>query len=78
MVAVGLVLTGGTGGGTTVTESPAPVDPSAPLEPSTTVEPSTPVDPSAPVPPPTVELPPSVEGQDASQQTCTAGQTAGG
>lgn len=79
-----LVLTGGTGGGTTVADPATPVDPAVPTEsdvpggPDTGTDPSAPVDPSVPVVPPVVELPPSVEGQDASQQTCTAGQTAGG
>lgn len=88
-----LVLTGGTGGGTTVaepadptdpsapgasTEPSAPTDPSAPVDPSPPTDPSSPVDPSAPVAPGPVVLPPSIQGQDASQQTCTAGQTAGG
>jgi LCP family protein required for cell wall assembly len=63
-------LTGGTGGGTVVTEeTPPPVDPSV----------SASVDPSASAPAaPGVTLPDTVEGQTANQETCTAGQTAGG
>ena len=68
-----LVITGGVGNGIVETPSPSapPVDPGA--------SPSTPpVDPSAPADPTVVELPSSVLGQNASQQTCTKGQTAGG
>lgn len=67
-------LTGGTGGGTIVTEPEVPVDPSAPAS----GDPSASVDPSSSASPPAVALPDSVEGQTANQQTCTAGQTAGG
>ena len=69
-------LTGTTGGGTIAEPAPEPapeatVDPSAgPVDPS--------ADPSASPTPERVELPSAVEGQNASQVTCTAGQTAGG
>jgi LCP family protein required for cell wall assembly len=79
-------LTGGTGGGTVVdpnAQAPgqAEPDPSAPPAPSS--EPGATPDPSASAAPeataPTrVELPSVVEGQNAGQQTCTAGQAAGG
>ena len=71
-----IVITGGTGGGTTTVETPT--DPAAPVDPSTSADPGAPVDPSATPSPTAVELPDSIEGQNASQQTCTAGQTAGG
>lgn len=63
-----IAVTGGTGGGTVL-------DPNAPVvtpTPSASGEPSTAPAPSA------VALPESIEGISASQQTCTAGQTAGG
>ena len=63
-----LAITGGTGGGTVV-------DPNAPVTPPVASESPAP---SASAVPPAVALPESVEGISASQQTCTAGQTAGG
>ena len=75
-----VVITGGTGKGTVEAnpEPGAPTDPAAPVDPSTSADPGAPVDPSATPSPTAVELPDSIEGQNASQQTCTAGQTAGG
>ncbi len=65
-----LSLTGGTGGGTIAPEGTVP-----PVEPSASAS----VDPSASASAsPGVTLPDTVEGQTANQETCTAGQTAGG
>jgi len=69
-------LTGTTGGGTVAAPS-APVEelavPAEPVTPDPSMSPDGATD--EPVP---VELPSVVEGQNASQETCTAGQTAGG
>ena len=70
-------LTGTTGGGTIAESTPEPApEPTGEPAPEASADPS--ADPSASPTPERVELPSAVEGQNASQVTCTAGQTSGG